>query len=285
MGRLENKVAVVTGGCAGIGLATVELFVAEGAQVVVADIQDGVGGELVAKFGAERVHYQHCDVMEEAQIEATMQAGVDRFGGLDIVFNNAGASGADVRIEAMTGAVWDRTQALLLRSVALGMRYAVPHLRARGGGAIVNTASVAALTAGAGPAAYSAAKAGVLNLSRVAAAELGQYGIRVNAICPGFIPTDIFGSSLGLSEAGANAARAGLQALSPHAQPLAITATPGHVAEACLYFSSDASAFVTGTHLVVDGGATVGPRSAWDPQARSPVRDLLQQVVVATQAR
>lgn len=285
MGRLENKVAVITGGCAGIGLATVELFVAEGARVVVADIQDGPGAELAARLGPDQVHYQHCDVMEDTQIEAAMQAAATRFGGLDIVFNNAGAGGADLRIEDMTAALWDRTQALLLRSVALGIRHAVPHLRARGGGAIVNTASIAALGAGAAPVAYSAAKAGVLSLSRVAAAELGQYGIRVNAICPGFIPTDIFGSALGLAGAAAAQARAGLQALSPHAQPLAITATPGHVAEACLYFSSDASAFVTGTHLVVDGGLTVGPRSAWDPNMTSPVRELLTQVATAAQAK
>ncbi len=285
MGRLENKVAVITGGCAGIGLATVELFVAEGARVVVADIQDGPGAELAARLGPDQVHYQHCDVMEDTQIEAAMQAAATRFGGLDIVFNNAGAGGADLRIEDMTAALWDRTQALLLRSVALGIRHAVPHLRARGGGAIVNTASIAALGAGAAPVAYSAAKAGVLSLSRVAAAELGQYGIRVNAICPGFIPTDIFGSALGLAGAAAAQARAGLQALSPHAQPLAITATPRHVAEACLYFSSDASAFVTGTHLVVDGGLTVGPRSAWDPNMTSPVRELLTQVATAAQAK
>ena len=283
MNRLDNKVAVITGGCAGIGLATVELFVAEGAQVVLADIQDGPGGEIAERLGAGRVHYQHCDVREEAQIEAAMAAAAERFGGLDIVFNNAGAGGAQERIEEMTGESWDRTQALLLRSVALGIRYAVPHLRARGGGAIVNTASVAALMAGAAPVAYSAAKAGVLGLTRVAAAELSQYGIRVNAICPGLIMTDIY--TTGFSANAAATVRAGLEALSTRAQPLAITATGRHVAEACLYFSSDASAFVTGTHLVVDGGVTVGPRSAWDPKARSPLVDLLERAAGASRSQ
>ena len=282
MARLDNKVAVITGGCAGIGLATVELFVAEGARVVMADIQDEPGGEIAQRLGAERVHYQHCDVREEAQIEAAMQAAADRFGGLDIVFNNAGAGGAHERIEDMTGEQWDRTQGLLLRSVALGIRYAVPHLRARGGGAIVNTASVAALMAGAGPVAYSAAKAGVLGLNRVAAAELAQYGIRVNAICPGLIMTDIY--THGFSPNAAALVKEGLEALSPRAQPLAMTATGRHVAEACLYLSSDASAFVTGTHLVVDGGVTVGSRGSWDPKARSPLVDLLEQAAEMTRS-
>ena len=150
MPRLDNKIAVITGGCSGIGLATVELFVAEGARVIVADIQDSRGESLARRLG-EAVRYQHCDVTDEAQIAATMQAAVDAFGGLDIVFNNAGAGGTRATIEEMTGEDWDRTQALLLRSVALGMRHAVPHMKARGGGAIVNTSSVSALEAGAAP--------------------------------------------------------------------------------------------------------------------------------------
>ncbi len=282
MPALDDKVAVITGGCSGIGLATVELFVAEGARVVIADIQDERGAALAGRFG-DRARYVHCDVTDEAQIAALMQAACDRFGALDIVFNNAGAGGARETIEEMTGALWDRTHALLLRSVALGIRYAVPFMKQRGG-AIVNTASISALEAGAAPIAYSAAKAGVLHLSRVAAAELSRYGIRVNALCPGFILTDIFTSSLGFSDTAAAQANASLRAVSPHAQPLAIPGTPDHVARACLYLASDASAFVTGTHLVVDGGITVGPRSAWDPNMPSPIFDLLQKAADATAA-
>ncbi len=280
MPALQNKVAVITGGCSGIGLATVELFAAEGARIVVADIADARGAALAERLG-DSVHYQHCDVTDEAQIAATMQAAVDRFGALNIVFNNAGAGGARETIEEMTGALWDRTQALLLRSVALGMRYAVPHMKARGG-AIVNTASIAALEAGAAPIAYSAAKAGVLHLSHVAAAELSRYGIRVNAICPGFILTEIFTSAFELTDNAAAQVNAGLHAVSPMAQPLAIPGTPDHIARACLYLASDASAFVTGTHLVVDGGITVGPRSSWDPNMPSPIFDLLQKASEAT---
>ncbi len=198
MSRLNDKVAVITGGCSGTGLATVELFVAEGARVVIADIQDSRGAELATRFG-DRVLYRRCNVTDEAQIEAVMDSTVAAFSALDIVFNNAGAGGGGGTIEEMTGAAWDASQALLLRSVALGIRYAIPHMKARGG-AIVNTASVAGLQAGAGPISYSVAKAAVMHLSRVAAAELGRYGIRVNAICPGFIMTDIFTSSLGVSD-------------------------------------------------------------------------------------
>ncbi len=281
MARLDNKVAVITGGCSGIGLATAELFVAEGARVLIADIQDERGHALAVRLG-DAARYQHCDVTDEAQIAAAMQAAMTQFGALDVVFNNAGAGGARETIEEMTGELWDRTHALLLRSVALGMRYAVPHMKARGG-AIVNTSSVSALEAGAAPIAYSAAKAAVLHLSKLAAAELSRYGIRVNAICPGFILTDIFTSSLGMAGNAAAQANAGLRAISPHAQPLAIPGSPEHVAQACLYLASDAAAFVTGTHLVVDGGLTIGPRSAWDPNAPSVIRDLLQKAADTTQ--
>ena len=281
--RLSNKIAVITGGCSGIGLATVDLFVAEGARVVIADIQDARGEALAARLG-DAVRYQHCDVTDEAQIQALMQAAVDHFGGLDIVVNNAGAGGARETIEELTGELWDRTQALLLRSVVLGMRYAVPHMRARGGGAIVNTSSVSALEAGAAPLAYSACKAAVLHLSKLAAAEISRYGIRVNAICPGFMLTEIFTSSVGLSDNAAAQANAGLRAISPHAQPLAIPGAPEHIAQACLYLASEAAAFVTGTHLVVDGGLTIGPRSSWDPNAPSVIYDLLQKAAEATQA-
>ena len=283
MARLDGKVAVITGGCSGIGLATVELFAAEGARLIVADIQDERGEALAARFGNQAV-YQHCDVLQEAQIAATMQAAADHFGQLDIVFNNAGAGGALETIEDMTGDLWDHTHALLLRSVALGIRYAVPHMKTKGG-SIVNTASIAALEAGAAPIAYSAAKAGVLHLSLVAAAELARYNIRVNAICPGFIMTEIFSSSFGLSDNAAKQANENLRAISPHAQPLAMLGSADHVAKACLYLASDDAAFVTGTHIVVDGGVTIGPRSSWDPNAPSPIYELLQNAIADTAAK
>ena len=284
MPRLDNKVAVITGGCSGIGLATVELFAAEGARIMIADVQDEKGAALAARLG-DQVAYQHCDVSSEAQIEALMQAAAGRFGGIDILFNNAGAPGAVETIEEMTGVLWDLTHAVLLRAVALGMRYAVPHMTARGG-AIVNTASIAAFTTGAAPIAYSAAKAGVVQLSRVAAAELARYNIRVNAICPGFVVTDIFTSGLrglNLPQATLDQVAQALRAAAPQAQPVGLAGAPEHVAQACLYLASNESAFVTGTQLVVDGGLTIGPRSSWDPAMPSPIRQLIDGIVAGGQ--
>jgi NAD(P)-dependent dehydrogenase (short-subunit alcohol dehydrogenase family) len=277
--RLENKVAVITGGCSGIGLATVELFVAEGAQVIVGDVQDENGAALQARFPSQ-VHFKHCDVTQEKDIQALMSFAQATCGGLDILFNNAGSGGSRARIDEIDGDEWDRTHAILLRSVALGIRYAVPFMRQRGGGSIVNTASIAAITAGAAPVAYSAAKAGVLHLTKVSAAQLACFNIRVNAICPGFVFTNIFGASLsqtaGLSP---EAIKAGLMQVAPTMQPIAKVGMPEDIANACLFFASSESSFATGAHLVVDGGFTVGPRHSWD--ASEPTLAMkLQQVPV-----
>ncbi len=271
MDRLKDKIAVITGAASGIGLGTVELFVAEGARVLAADIQDDKGRELERRFNGQ-VKYHHCDVLSEDDIKATMQAAKDAFGGLDILFNNAGAGGSPNTIEDMTGEAWDRSMNLLLRSVTLGIRYAVPFLKARGGGSIINTASVAALQAGAGPVAYSVAKAGVIHLTTVSAAQLGRARIRVNAICPGLILTDIFAAgakAMGAPDAMLEQIKAGMTQMAPDAQPIPKGGLPADIARACLYFASDDSEFVTGTHIVVDGGMTTGPRHAWDPEEQA----------------
>jgi NAD(P)-dependent dehydrogenase (short-subunit alcohol dehydrogenase family) len=266
--RLKDKIAVITGAASGIGLGTVELFVAEGARVIAADIQDDKGRELERRFNGQ-VKYRHCDVTSEDDIKSILRAAKDEFGGLDILFNNAGAGGSPNTIEEMTGEAWDRTMNLLLRSVALGIAHAVPFMKERGGGSIINTASVAALQAGAGPVAYSVAKAGVIHLTTVSAAQLGRARIRVNAICPGLILTDIFAAgarAMGAPDAMLDQIKAGMTAMAPDAQPIPKGGVPADIARACLYFASDDSEFVTGTHLVVDGGMTTGPRQAWDPE-------------------
>jgi NAD(P)-dependent dehydrogenase (short-subunit alcohol dehydrogenase family) len=269
MDRLKDKVAVITGGCSGIGLGTVERFVAEGAQVMVGDIDDAGGAALVQRFEG-RVAYQHCNVLEAPQIEALMQAAVDRFGGLDIVFNNAGAGGTPASIADMTPEGWDRTQALLLRSVALGIAYATPHLKKRGGGAIVNTASIAGVQSGAAPIAYSVAKAGVIHLTRIAGAELARSGIRVNAVAPGLILTNIFTANRERVPAAAvPAVKAAMAQNAPQAQPIEKAGLPQDIANAVVFFASDESSFVTGEYLLVDGGAFIGPRHVWDPAAQA----------------
>jgi NAD(P)-dependent dehydrogenase (short-subunit alcohol dehydrogenase family) len=273
-GQLDGKVAVITGGCSGIGLGTVELFIAEGAKVVVGDIQDEKGAVLEARFPG-RLAYVHCDVTAEADIEKTVKTAAEAFSGLDILFNNAGAGGSGGELEAMTVEAWDGTMNLLLRSVMLGMKHAIPLMKARGGGSIVNTASVAGLQAGWGPIAYSTAKAAVIHLTRVAAAQLSPQKIRVNAICPGLIATSIFGASIGLPREVADQMAARIAESAHKMQPVPKPGLPDDIARAALYLGSDASAFVSGIHLTVDGGLTVGGRHAWDPHSASPILEAL----------
>lgn len=268
LGRLNGRVAVITGGCSGIGLGTVERFVEEGAKVLVGDIDDGAGAALAARFDGD-VAYQHCDVLEEPQIQALMDAAAAQFGGLDILFNNAGAGGPPNRMEDMTGEAWDFAHNLLLRSVALGIRYAIPHMKVRGRGSVINTASIAGTASGYGPIAYSTAKAGVIHLTRVAAADLARDGIRVNAICPGLILTNIFTPSETVPAGLATMIKQSMAQTAPDTQPIAKPGLPEDIANAALFFASDESAFVTGTHLMVDGGLFVGQRSSWDPEMRA----------------
>ena len=266
--RFAGKRCVVTGGASGIGRATALRLAREGAEVWIGDV-DAAGGQELAETSNGRIHFLRTDVMQVADIAALMQA-VDDAGGLDVVFNNAGAGGAREKIDAISADDWDRTQHLLLRSVAMGIRYAAPLMIARGkGGAIVNTASIAALQTGAAPTAYSVAKAGVLHLTTMAAADLSQHNIRVNAVCPGFITTNIFTSALGISGDRREAANGMIGQVAAQAQPLQRAGTADDIAGAVAYLASDDASFVTGTHIVVDGGMTIGPRHSWDAQAPS----------------
>ena len=270
--RFTGKRAVITGGASGIGKATALRLVAEGAEVWIGDI-DEAGGRDVAETSNGRIHFQRTDVMQAEDIEALMQAA-DEAGGLDVVFNNAGAGGSRDPIDQISPDDWDRTQTLLLRSVALGMRYAAPLMIKRGGGAIVNTASIAALQTGAAPTAYSVAKAGVLHLTTMAAADLSRYDIRVNAVCPGFITTNIFTSALGIQGEKRALANGAIGHIAAKAQPLQRAGRAEDIAAAVAYLASDDASFVTGTHITVDGGMTIGPRHSWDPQVPSLFQSL-----------
>lgn len=272
--RLDGKVAVVTGAASGIGLATVARFVEEGARVVAADLREDAGRALEARFPGA-VRFARCDVVRLDELKAAIDLAADAFGGLDVLFSNAGAGGLPGGVEAFDAEAWDATHALLVRSVAAGAAYAVPHLKRRGGGSILNTASIAGLQAGWGPLCYSSAKAAVIHWTRSAAAELAPIGIRVNAICPGFIATGIFGHSLGLSDDDAKRLAHTVAQRSGAANPVGRSGRPEDIAEAAVYLSSDAAGFVTGTHVVVDGGITVGPRHAWDRDAPGPIGQVL----------
>jgi len=282
-GRLEGKVAVITGGVSGIGLGTVELFIAEGARVVAADIQDEKGRMLAQRFG-DKLRYARCDVTVEADIAAAVGLAASEFGGLDILFNNAGISDGMRTIAEIDAEKWTWIYDVLVRGPALGMKYAAPLMTTRGGGSIINTASIAGLQAGWGPIAYSSAKAAVIHMSRVAAAQLSPQKIRVNAICPGLIATSIFGASLGLPREVADQMAARVAEHGASVQPIPKAGAPEDIARAALYLASADSEFVTGTHIVVDGGITVGSRHSWDQTGPSPFAALFPEFNAAASA-
>lgn len=257
MARLEGKVAVITGGTSGIGRATVELFVSEGARVVFTGRQDDKGNAIAGSLGDSAV-YRHADIRREEDIKAAIGLAVDRFGRLDCLFNNAGAPGYSGPVETTQADAFDDAMAVLVRSVILGMKHAAPVMKAQGAGSIISNASIAGLRTGYGPHIYSAAKAAVAQLSRSVAMELAESGIRVNSISPGFIATPIFGRSFGLSPEGADETLANIEDVSAETSPIGRPGLPGDVARAALYLASDDSAFVTGHDLVVDGGRIAG---------------------------
>lgn len=260
--RFESKCVVVTGAASGIGWATALLFANEGATVFAADI-DVQGAEALATE-AETITAVGCDVCDPDQIKALMDQAAATCGGIDYLFNNAGAGGALAAVDEIDVDGWDHTMALLLRSVAMGIRHAAPHMKHRPGAAIVNTSSVAAIGPGYSPTTYAVAKAGVLQLTRCAATDLARYGIRVNAVQPGFINTNIFASVLDMPKEQFEASKAAIAQLSSNVQPVARAGLPGDVAEAVAFLCSEQGSFMNGTSMIVDGGLTIGPRHTWD---------------------
>jgi NAD(P)-dependent dehydrogenase (short-subunit alcohol dehydrogenase family) len=265
MGRLDGKVAVITGGASGIGAATVRLFVQEGASVVIADILDERGLALARDLGGSAV-FLHADVSREADVRDALARAVERFGRLDCLFNNAGYAGVAGPIEETPVDAFDEAVGVLLRGVLLGMKHAAPVMKRQGAGSIVSTASIAGLQAGYGPHVYSAAKAAVIHLTRSVAMELGGSGVRVNCICPGGIATPIFGKALGLSPEQADQTVGVMKLALAELQPIRRAGDPDDIARAALWLASDESSFVNGHALVVDGGLTGG--RPWE-EARS----------------
>src|SRR5947209_4480735 len=251
MGRLDGKVAVITGATSGIGLRTAEVFVAEGARVVVAGRRVPEGEALARKLGANCV-FRQADVMVEEQIRGLIDLSVEKFGRLDCLFNNAGGPAQVGGIEGLDAARFDAGMATLVRSVMLGMKHAAPHMRKQGSGSIINNGSIAGRLAGYSTSLiYGAAKAAVIHLTKCVAMELGEAGIRVNSISPGVIATGIFGKALGLSVEAAEKTPELMHGVYKSAQPIQRAGLPEDIAYAAVFLASDESSFINGHDLVV----------------------------------
>jgi NAD(P)-dependent dehydrogenase (short-subunit alcohol dehydrogenase family) len=244
-GRLEGRVAVVTGGCSGIGLATVRRFAAEGARVVVADLDAARGGEVAEAAGGLFVH---CDVTDAAQVEALFRAAKDTYGSVDVAFNNAGISPPDDDSILDTGIdAWRRVQEVNLTSVYLCCKAVLPYMLEQGRGSIINTASfVAVMGAATSQISYTASKGGVLAMSRELGVQFARQGVRVNALCPGPVNTPL------LHELFATDPERAARRL-VHI-PVGRFAEPEEIASAVLFLASDDSSFVTASEFLVDGG-------------------------------
>lgn len=256
--RLENKIAVITGGTSGIGAATAEVFVAEGAKVIIAGRSEQKGAELAKRLGPNVV-YQRTDVLVEADIKAVIDLAVARFGRLDCLFNNAGGPDRG-KLETVTPEDFNYSMNLLLGAVVFGMKHAAPVMKAQGAGCIINNSSVAAIRMGQGGYLYTAAKAAVTHITRAAGVQLGPYGIRVNCISPGAIATPIFWGGSQVSNtlsAEQNSRKMEKLKLSlAKATPLPRAGLDKDIAYAALFLASDESSFVNCHDLVVDGGRT-----------------------------
>ena len=264
MGRLDGKVAVITGATSGIGLRTAEIFVAEGAKIVIAGRRVPEGEALAKRLGAACV-FRQTDVTLEDQMRSLIALAVDKFGGIDCLFNNAGGPAQTGGIEGLDVDRFDAAMATLVRSVMLGMKHAAPHMRKQGSGSIINNGSIAGRLAGfSSSMVYGAAKAAVIHLTKCVAMELGESGIRVNSISPGAIATGIFGKALGLSVEAAEKTPELMHGVYKSAQPIPRAGLPEDIAQAAVFLASDESSFINGHDLVVDGAITGGRN--WTPQ-------------------
>jgi NAD(P)-dependent dehydrogenase (short-subunit alcohol dehydrogenase family) len=245
MGRLDNKVAIITGAASGIGLATAHRFAGEGAKVVVADLAESEGTALATELGGT---YVNVNVADEASVQAMYAKVIGVYGGVDVLFNNAGISPADDDSILTTGLdAWRRVQDVNLTSVYLCCKYGIPHLLERGGGSIINTASfVAVLGSATSQVSYTASKGGVLAMSRELGVQFARQGIRVNALCPGPVNTPL------LQELFAKDPERAARRL-VHV-PMGRFAEPDEIAKAVVFLASDDSSFITASTFLVDGG-------------------------------
>lgn len=250
MGKLDGKVAVITGAASGIGQATARLLASEGAAVLVADVDEAGGREtveLITSAGGSAT-FLRTDVSKAAEVESLMQAAIDANGRLDIIFNNAGIEGEQAKTADCSLENWERVNNINLNGVFHGLKYGIPALLRSGGGSIINTASTAGMNGYPGMPAYSASKAGVIQLTKTAAAEYARKGIRVNAICPGGILTPL------VQRFTTDLSPEVVKKMVEAAHPIGRFGTPDEVARLVLYLASDDSTFCTGAPFIIDGG-------------------------------
>jgi NAD(P)-dependent dehydrogenase (short-subunit alcohol dehydrogenase family) len=252
MGKLHGKVAIVTGGGSGMGRASAMLFAEEGAKVVVADIS-GHEKSAADEIGENAVAV-HVDVSKTDDIKMMIDTAVNTFGKLDVLFNNAGFSGPHQQLDKTDDDFMDSLYLTNLKGVFLGIKYAIPALRANGGGSVINTASAMALVGRAGLSAYGATKGGVVALTMNAALDYARDNIRINAICPGMIYTGLAGAAADLSTPVPDR---------PMPFPLGRFGHPREIATAALFLASDDSSFITGVSLPVDGGLVIDGGGSW----------------------
>ena len=245
--RLENKVAVVTGGAQGIGQAVVRKFVAEGARVALLDI-DEPRGQAEAERHGDAVHFIRCDITREADVAAAIAGTIEAFGTIDILVNNAGVN-TYFDATTMTEDEWEKVFAVDLKGAWLCCKHALPHMREQGSGAIVNIASIHAFMTTYNQFPYAAAKSGMVGLTRSLALDFGKYQIRVNAICPGWVRTQLVDEWLELQPEGKAAEQRVLDQ-----QPLGRMAAPMEIANFVAFVASDEASFMTGAALLIDGG-------------------------------
>lgn len=257
MGKLDGKIAVITGGSSGIGKAAVTLFASEGAKVVIGDVLDAPGEKLVDQLG-EKVVFRHTDVAKEEDVQALISAAVDKFGRLDCIYNNAAFNGASGMIDEIPTLGFDVTVAVNLRSVFLGMKYAAAVMKEQMSGNIISTASIAGHRTGFAGHPYSACKAAIIQMTKTVGIELGPFNIRTNCICPGGVVTSIFGRALGQSQEETESSFGGVGGVLQDLQAIPRPCVPEDIAQVALWLASEESAYVNGAAINVDGGIPDG---------------------------
>jgi len=278
MGKLNGKVALITGAAGGIGRATSKLFIEEGAKgVILADIWDEMGEKFADELGPNAI-YIHTDVSQESDIKKAIDLAVEKFNRIDIVFSNAGNPGSGGVFEDIKTEDFDYTMAVHLRGAVLCMKHSIPLMKKQGSGCFICTGSVAGFQQGMGGLAYSLSKAALIHLVRIAAVELGIFGIRANTIAPGGIATGIFGQGVGFSRETAEKWGDLRKVLMADQQSIRRAGIPEDIANAALFLASDSSSFITGETLLVDGGLLSG-RIPYDPQeAQEKFYEILQKL-------